>query len=107
MRTRLPQTKILILAIFPRGSDEQRKDKTQDGKFNPQWDKNEKANKIVSKIADNKMIYYLDINKKFLNKKGVLTRDIMPDLLHPGDKGYMIWAQAMEPTIVKLMGEKK
>lgn len=107
LRTRLPQTKILILAIFPRGSDEQRKDKTQDGKFNPQWDKNEKANKIVSKIADNKMIYYLDINKKFLNKKGVLTRDIMPDLLHPGDKGYMIWAQAMEPTIVKLMGEKK
>ncbi len=107
LRTRLPQTKILILAIFPRGSDEQRKDKTQDGKFNPQWDKNEKANKIVSKIADNKMIYYLNINKKFLNKKGVLTRDIMPDLLHPGDKGYMIWAQAMEPTIVKLMGEKK
>ena len=107
LRTRLPQTKILILAIFPRGSDEQRKDKIQDGKFNPQWDKNEKANKIVSKIADDKMIYYLDINKKFLNKKGVLTRDIMPDLLHPGDKGYMIWAQAMEPTIVKLMGEKK
>jgi beta-glucosidase len=107
LRTRLPQTKILILAIFPRGSDEQRKDKTQDAKFNPQWAKNDKANEIVSKIADNKMIYYLDINKKFLNKKGVLTRDIFPDLLHPGEKGYTIWAEAMEPTIAKLMGEKK
>jgi beta-glucosidase len=107
LRTRLPQTKILILAIFPRGSDEQRKDKTQNAKFNPQWAKNDKANDIVSKIADDKMIYYLDINKKFLNKKGVLTRDIFPDLLHPGEKGYTIWAQAMEPTIAKLMGEKK
>jgi beta-glucosidase len=107
LRTRLPQTKILILAIFPRGSDEQRKDKTQDAKFNPQWAKNDKANEIVSKIADNKMIYYLNINKKFLNKKGVLTRDIFPDLLHPAEKGYTIWAQAMEPMITKLMGEKK
>jgi beta-glucosidase len=107
LRTRLPQTKILILAIPPRGSDQQRKDKTLEGTFNPQWEKNEKANKIISKLADDKMIYYLDINKKFLNKKGVLTRDIMPDLLHPGEKGYQILAEAMEPMIVKLTGEKK
>jgi lysophospholipase L1-like esterase len=60
----------------------------------------------VSKIADNKMIYYLNINKVFLNDKGVLTRDVMTDLLHPGEKGYQIWAEAMEPTIVNLMGEK-
>jgi beta-glucosidase len=31
----------------------------------------------------------------------------MPDLLHPNEKGYQIWAEAMEPTIAKLMGEKK
>jgi beta-glucosidase len=30
----------------------------------------------------------------------------MPDLLHPREKGYGIWAEAMEPTIAKLMGEK-
>lgn len=107
LRTRLPNTKVLILAIFPRGSDPQRENKTQDATFNPQWAKNDKANKLVSKIADNKMIYYLDINKSFLNKKGVLAREVMPDLLHPHEKGYQIWAQAMEPTIIKLMGEKK
>ncbi len=30
----------------------------------------------------------------------------MPDLLHPKQKGYAIWAEAMEPTVAKLMGEQ-
>jgi beta-glucosidase len=107
LRTRLPNTKILALAIFPRGDAEQRKDKTKDGSLNPQWEKNNKASKLISKIADNKTIYYLDINKKFLNKKNQLPRDVMPDLLHPNQKGYEIWAKAMEPMIVKLTKEKK
>lgn len=107
LRTRMPNTKILVLAIFPRGSAEQRKDKIQNGTYNSQWAKNDKANKIVSKIADKKMIYYLDINKKFLNKKGEITRDVMPDLLHLSQKGYEIWAEAMEPMIKKLTKEKK
>jgi beta-glucosidase len=111
LRTKLPETKILILAIFPRGSAEQMKDKKSDAVLNPQWAKNNEASMLASKIADNKMIFYLDINKKFLKeqlyKKSVLTREIMPDLLHPNEKGYQIWAETMEPTIVKLMGEKK
>jgi lysophospholipase L1-like esterase len=31
----------------------------------------------------------------------------MPDLLHPNEKGYEIWAKAMEPMIVKLTKGKK
>jgi beta-glucosidase len=107
LRTRLPNTKVLILAIFPRGDKAQRDNKAIDGSLNPQWEKNNEANKMIAKIADKKNIYYLDINKKFLNKKGQLPRDIMPDLLHPNEKGYQIWAKAMEPMIVKLTGEKK
>ncbi|MGA2915727.1 MAG: platelet-activating factor acetylhydrolase IB subunit [Sedimentisphaerales bacterium] len=97
LRTKLPNTKVLILAIFPRGE-----------KPSPQRQKNEQASELASKIADNKWIYYLDINSKFLEKDGfTLSKKIMPDLLHPQQKGYKIWAQAMEPTIIKLMGEKK
>ena len=107
LRTKLPNTKILLLAIFPRGDAEQYKDKTKGASFNPQWERNAKATKLFSKIADNKTIYFLDINKKFLNKKGELPRDVMPDLLHPGEKGYEIWAEAMESMIKKLTGEKK
>jgi lysophospholipase L1-like esterase len=29
----------------------------------------------------------------------------MPDLLHPKEKGYKIWAEAMETKIAELMGE--
>lgn len=107
MRAKLPKTKILILAIFPRaqGNSEQR-DKQHDAAFNSQWAKNNQASKIASQIADGNHIFYLDINEAFLDENGVLTREVMPDLLHPNEKGYMIWGRAVEPTIEKLMGGK-
>ena len=37
---------------------------------------------------------------------GTLTREIMPDLLHLSEKGYTIWAESIEPSLKKLMGEK-
>ena len=105
LRTRLPETKVLILAIFPRGDAAQRKDKEFGASFNPQWAKNAEASRLASLMADGKMIYFLDINAAFLNDHGVLTREVMPDLLHPREKGYQLWAEAIEPTVAKLMGE--
>ena len=52
------------------------------------------------------MVFFLDINEKFLGADGSLSKEIMPDLLHPNAKGYEIWAEAVEPTIAELMGEK-
>ena len=95
IRQKLPKTKILILTIFPRGE-----------KPSPQREKNATASKLASKIADGKMIHYLDINDKFLTKDGTLPKDIMPDLLHPNTRGYKIWAEAIEPVVAELMGEK-
>ena len=31
----------------------------------------------------------------------------MPDFLHPNAKGYEVWAKAMEPLLVELMGESE
>ena len=95
MRTKLPKTKILMLAIFPRGEGP-----------SAQREKNAKASLLASQIADGKHIFYLDINDKFLTADGTLSKDIMPDLLHPNEKGYTIWAEAIEPTVKELMGEK-
>jgi beta-glucosidase len=95
LRHDLPHTKILILAIFPRGE-----------KPSAQRQKNAEASKLASTIADNKWIYYMDINDKFLDKDGTLPKDIMPDYLHPNAKGYQIEAEAIEPMVEKLMGEK-
>ena len=105
LRTKLPDTKVLILAIFPRGDAEQRKDKEHGATYNAQWAKNDKASELVAGIADGDMIFFLDINQAFLNEQGELTREIMPDLLHPKEKGYQLWAEAMEPMISELMGE--
>ena len=52
------------------------------------------------------MVFYLDIGSKFLEPDGTLSKDIMPDFLHPNAKGYAIWAEAMEDEIAELMGEK-
>jgi len=61
---------------------------------------------LASKIANGKMIHYLDINGKFLTKDGFLSKKIMPDYLHPNEEGYKIWAEAIEPKVAELMGEK-
>ncbi len=97
LRTKLPETKVLILAIFPRGPN----------KDDARRKVNEKTNEIIAKLADDKMVYYLDIGPKFVQEDGTLTREIMPDLLHLSEPGYTIWAESIEPSVVKLMGEKK
>ena len=96
LRAKLPETKVLILAIFPRGTDNN----------DARRQVNQKANAIIANLADNKNVFFLDINQKFLTPEGVLTKEVMPDLLHPHEMGYGIWAEAMEPTIAKLMNEK-
>ncbi|MGD0090818.1 MAG: GDSL-type esterase/lipase family protein [Planctomycetota bacterium] len=93
IQTKQPQAKILLLDIFPRGE-----------KPNPAREKNEEVNKIVAKLDDGKMLKYLDIGDKFLTADKTLTKEIMPDALHPNLKGYEIWAQAILPTVKQMMG---
>jgi len=44
-------------------------------------------------------VFFMDINQKFLEPDGTLSKDIMPDFLHPSLKGYEIWAEAMRPML--------
>jgi lysophospholipase L1-like esterase len=95
LRTDLPNTKVLILAIFPRGAD----------KTDPKRQVNEKANEIIAKLADGKMVEYLDIGPKFLAEDGTLSKEVMPDLLHLNAASYQIWADSIEAYVKRLMGE--
>jgi lysophospholipase L1-like esterase len=45
----------------------------------------------------------LDIGSKFLAADGTLSREMMPDLLHLNAKSYQIWADAIAPSLEKLM----
>jgi len=93
-----PQSKVLLLGIFPRGQ-------TPD---DPRRQICEKTNAIIAKLHDGKRVFFLNINDKFLDDKGTLSRDIMPDLLHPeSEEGYRIWAEGIEPMVSKTLGDKK
>ncbi len=97
LREKLPETKVLVLAIFPRGAD--KNDRLRQV--------NAKANEQIAKLADDKTVYFLDIGPKFLDADGKLSKEIMPDLLHLSKKGYTIEADAIETEVAKLMGETK
>ncbi|MBK1830136.1 sulfatase-like hydrolase/transferase [Verrucomicrobiaceae bacterium R5-34] len=92
IRARCPQAKILVLGVFPRGEKPS----------HPLRKINEQINERIAKLADGERIHFLDISDKFLDENGVLTKEIMPDSLHPKQKGYDIWVKAMEPTLNKL-----
>lgn len=95
LRTRLPETKVLILGVFPRGPN----------KDDAKRLVNEGANAIVKKLADDRHVYYLDIGPAFLADDGTLSKEIMPDLLHLNEKSYRLWAESIEPKVKELMDE--
>jgi len=94
IRTKQPEAKILLLAVFPRG---------EKVSPNPGRDKLNVVNATIAKMDDGKYIHYLDIGSKFLQPDGSLTKDIMPDYLHLSEAGYQIWADAISPKLAELM----
>ena len=92
IRQKLPATKILLLAVFPRAE-----------KPNAQREKIQKVNSIIAKLGDDRHVYSLDIGDKFLEPDGTLSREVMPDFLHLSPKGYQIWADAITPKLAQLM----
>ncbi|MEI9898568.1 MAG: hypothetical protein WDN28_33110 [Chthoniobacter sp.] len=55
----------------------------------------------MAKLADDKHVFFLDIGAKFLQPD--ISKDIMPDFLHPNATGYQIWADAITPKVTELM----
>jgi acetyl esterase len=108
LRAKLPDTKILLLGIFPRGSRDQRigiKRGLTEAVMNPQWEKIDRVNRVVETFADGEQIIYLNINPSLLNDNGALPVTVMPDLLHPNEKGYDLWGNAIMAILEKMMGK--
>ncbi|MES2693441.1 MAG: GDSL-type esterase/lipase family protein [Verrucomicrobiota bacterium] len=93
LRAKLPTTKILLLAVFPRAEKPDHPSRLQVNAINT----------AIAKLADGKTVRYLDINQKFLAADGTLPKDIMPDFLHPNAKGYEIWAAAIKAPVAEMM----
>lgn len=87
-----PETKVLLLAVFPRGEA-----------GDPQRDKIAQVNGIIKELDDGKRVRYLDIGGKFLEEDGSLPKNLMPDLLHLSERGYEVWGEAMGPLLEEMM----
>ena len=91
---KLPDTKILVLALFPRGE-----------KPTAERAVLAKANEIAAKLADGKYVFYRDVNYLFLRPDGSIPASLMPDFEHPNEEGHRVWAAAIEPQVAELMGD--
>ena len=82
----------MLLGIFPRG------DKGSEIRTI-----NAEASRIFSQLADDKNIFYFNINNIFLDDNEIIPKDIMPDKLHPSAKGYDLWGNAIIEDIESLL----
>jgi lysophospholipase L1-like esterase len=92
LRKDFPDAKILLLGIFPRGNPDA-----------PVRKLVLDVNPIIARLNDGQHVFYLDIGSKFLDPNGVIQPDIMADKLHPNQKGYEIWAQAIQGQLAEMM----
>jgi lysophospholipase L1-like esterase len=96
LNKKTPETKILVLGIFPRGKSINN---------NPAYEDIKKINASISKIADGKKTIYIDFGDKLLEKDGSLSKSVFPDRLHIAAKAYEVWADAVAPLVNKMTEE--
>jgi len=94
LRTRLPETKVLLLGIFPFREN-----------FDPQRGKALQINQALRKLDDGRWVHFLDFGYLFIQPDGTISKDMMPDFVHLTPTGYRLWAEAMEPKLAELLGE--
>ncbi len=87
IREKHPESKILLMALFPRDEEG-----TGYGRLHCKW-----ISEAIRPLAMGDDIRWLDIGMKLMRRDGTISREMMSDLLHPGTKGYEIWAEAATP----------
>ena len=86
---RCPNAHIILMGVFPRGetpADGGRK-------------KVAGVNALIKSLDQDKRVTYVDITPKLLQPDGTISKDMMPDFVHPTAQGYEIWAEAILPVI--------
>ncbi len=97
LKAKCPNSKILLLRCFPGAY----------GGPGPTSHRAalDRASEMAMKLADNKQVFFCDVNHVFLNLDGSIKKELMPDWLHPNVEGASAAAQATEPMLCELMGD--
>ena len=113
LEKRCPHAQVILHPIFPRGATTNDAYRIRNDAVNlmlkgyvaqrtVDW-------KAIEKDRPGKMpaprILWCDFSDKMLTADGVLTKDMAPDLLHPGEAGYEIWAKELRPFLSYALGK--
>jgi lysophospholipase L1-like esterase len=91
-RKKAPAATIVLVAVFPRND-------------NPAvMPTIARINANLATMADGKTIRFLDVNARLADGEGRLFDGMMPDGLHPGLKGYAVWAEGLRPILTERLG---
>ena len=96
IREKQPKATIVLHPIFPRGAG-------TDDAFRI---RNATVSEELVKLCDGKTVVWCDFNSKFLALDGTMSRTVMPDLLHPNQVGYEIWAASLLPVLERIFDGK-
>lgn len=91
-----PDTKILSMRIFPRGA-----------KDTELFQNVMTTNALLGQELESlPYVSAMDITAQMSDAKGDANPELfLPDLTHPGPKGYAVWAQAIEPVVKAALGD--
>lgn len=106
IRAKIPEAKVLLLAIFPRDARRNPEGLITDAAIAEAAKRMaaiDHANALLAKLDDGINIRFLDIGDKFLGRDGKIPWTIMPDQLHPTAAGYELWAEAMQPLLTEML----
>ena len=97
IKGRFPYSKIILHPIFPCGAT------TND----PLRVRNDLVNSVICRFADGKRVLWCDLNARLLTADGTLEKSMAPDLLHPAEHGYEIWAEELKPYLDFALGRRE
>jgi len=106
IRTKIPETKVLLLAIFPRGARRDKDGAVTDPAITDATKRMaviHDVNARLAKLDDGHDVRFLDLGKVFLGQDNRIPWPIMPDQLHPTAAGYQLWAEAMDPLLKEML----
>lgn len=94
MRSKVPDAVIIVTGVFPRGDNLD---------VMPEIDR---INANLARMADGRKIRYLNINDRLADPDGKLHEGMLNanDKLHPTERGYQVWADALKPILAGLLG---
>jgi lysophospholipase L1-like esterase len=94
-RERCPDAVILLHGVLPNGE-----------KPSGSRASRKQMNELIARFADGNKVIFLDFGDQFLQPDGTISREVLYDFLHPDEKGYQIWADAIQPLIDKYLEGK-